>query len=45
MGSLISGSVAYLTIKFFMRFVAKIGMAPFMLYRLALAALIVIALV
>ncbi|MEM7611368.1 MAG: undecaprenyl-diphosphate phosphatase [Pseudomonadota bacterium] len=45
MGSLISGTVAYLTIKFFMRFVAKIGMAPFMLYRLALAALIVIALV
>jgi len=33
--------VAYLSIEFFMRFVSKIGLLPFAIYRLGLAAVIV----
>lgn len=44
-GTLLSAVVAYLTIAFFLRFVARIGMLPFMAYRLALAAVIVYLLV
>ncbi len=39
--ALISGIVAYLSIDFFMRFVSRIGLLPFAIYRLALAAVIV----
>ncbi len=38
---LISGVVAYASIDFFMRFVSRIGLLPFALYRFALAAVIV----
>lgn len=37
----ISGIVAYLSIGFFMRFVSRIGLLPFAVYRIALAAVIV----
>ena len=40
LGALVSAVVAYLSIEFFMRFVTRIGLAPFAIYRLALAALI-----
>jgi undecaprenyl-diphosphatase len=40
LGALVSAIVAYLSIEFFMRFVSRIGLAPFAVYRLALAALI-----
>ncbi len=36
----ISGVVAYLSIEFFMRFVSRIGLLPFAIYRLVLAAVI-----
>jgi undecaprenyl-diphosphatase len=36
----VSAIVAYLSIEFFMRFVTRIGLAPFAIYRLALAALL-----
>jgi undecaprenyl-diphosphatase len=39
--ALVSGIVAYLSIEFFMRFVTRIGLLPFAIYRLALAAVIV----
>ena len=39
-GVLVSGIVAYLSIEFFMRFVSRIGLMPFAIYRLALAAVI-----
>ncbi|MGB5489458.1 MAG: undecaprenyl-diphosphate phosphatase [Woeseiaceae bacterium] len=39
-GAFVSAIVAYLSIEFFMRFVSRIGLAPFAIYRLALAALI-----
>ena len=39
-GALVSAVVAYLSIEFFMRFVSRIGLAPFAVYRLALAAVI-----
>jgi undecaprenyl-diphosphatase len=39
-GILISAVVAYLSIEFFMRFVSRIGLIPFAIYRLALAAVI-----
>jgi undecaprenyl-diphosphatase len=39
-GASVSAIVAYLSIEFFMRFVSRIGLAPFAIYRLALAALI-----
>jgi undecaprenyl-diphosphatase len=38
--ALISAVVAYLSIDFFMRFVSKIGLAPFAIYRLMLAGVI-----
>ncbi|MEM7765464.1 MAG: undecaprenyl-diphosphate phosphatase [Pseudomonadota bacterium] len=44
-GAALSAAVAYLTIKYFLKFISRIGMLPFMLYRLALAALIVYVLV
>ncbi|MBT8109017.1 MAG: undecaprenyl-diphosphate phosphatase [Gammaproteobacteria bacterium] len=37
----ISAIVAYLSIEFFMRFVSRIGLLPFAIYRLALAGIIV----
>ena len=37
----VSAIVAYLSIEFFMRFVTRIGLAPFAIYRLLLAAVIV----
>ena len=40
LGALVSAVVAYLSIEFFMRFVTRFGLAPFAIYRLALAALI-----
>jgi undecaprenyl-diphosphatase len=41
---LVSGVVAYLSIEFFMRFVTTIGLLPFAVYRLVLAAVIVVVL-
>jgi undecaprenyl-diphosphatase len=40
LGVAISAIVAYLSIEFFMRFVTRIGLAPFAVYRLALAAVL-----
>ncbi|MGI9237938.1 MAG: undecaprenyl-diphosphate phosphatase [Woeseiaceae bacterium] len=40
LGAVVSAIVAYLSIEFFMRFVSRIGLAPFAVYRLALAAVI-----
>lgn len=40
LGVVVSAIVAYLSIEFFMRFVSRIGLAPFAIYRLALAGLI-----
>ncbi len=40
LGIVVSGVVAYFTIGFFMRFVDRIGMAPFAWYRFALAGLL-----
>jgi undecaprenyl-diphosphatase len=40
LGAVIAAVVAYLSIEFFMRFVSRIGLAPFAVYRLALAAVI-----
>lgn len=45
LGALVSAIVAYLSIEFFMRFVTRIGLAPFAIYRLALAAVILYVLV
>lgn len=39
--ALVAGVVAYASIGFFMKFVSRIGLLPFAIYRLALAALIV----
>ena len=41
LGVAVSAIVAYLSIEFFMRFVTRIGLAPFAIYRLALAAVLV----
>jgi len=41
-GALLSFVVAYLTIHFFLRFIERISMLPFVLYRLALGALILL---
>jgi undecaprenyl-diphosphatase len=43
--ALVSAVVAYVSIDFFMRFVSRIGLLPFALYRLALAAVILFVLV
>jgi undecaprenyl-diphosphatase len=40
-GVLVSAVVAYLSIEFFMRFVSRIGLMPFAIYRLVLAGVIV----
>lgn len=40
LGASVSAIVAYLSIEFFMRFVSRIGLAPFAVYRLALAGVI-----
>ena len=45
LGVLVSAVVAYLSIEFFMRFVTRIGLAPFAVYRILLAALILYLLV
>ena len=39
--AVVAGIVAYASIEFFMRFVSRIGLLPFAIYRLALAAIIV----
>ncbi len=44
LGVAVSAIVAYLSIEFFMRFVTRIGLAPFAIYRLMLAAVILYAL-
>jgi undecaprenyl-diphosphatase len=44
-GVLISAVVAYLSIDFFMRFVSRIGLLPFAIYRFALAAAILFVLI
>ena len=44
-GALVSCVVAYISIEFFMRVVTHIGLAPFAIYRLILAAVILYALV
>jgi undecaprenyl-diphosphatase len=43
-GALVSLVVAYLSIEFFMRFVSRIGLVPFAIYRLLLAGVIAYAL-
>jgi len=43
--ALISAIVAYLSIEFFMRFVSRIGLLPFAIYRLVLAAVILYVLI
>ncbi|MDA0705240.1 MAG: undecaprenyl-diphosphate phosphatase [Proteobacteria bacterium] len=40
-GAVIAGVVAYVSIRFFMRFVNRVGLLPFVIYRLSLAAVIV----
>jgi undecaprenyl-diphosphatase len=45
LGALVACIVAYIRIEFFMRVVTRIGLAPFAIYRLALAAFILYALV
>lgn len=44
-GVLVSGIVAYLSIEFFMRFVSRIGLVPFAIYRIVLAAVILYVLI
>ena len=45
LGALVACVVAYVSIEFFMRVVTRIGLAPFAIYRLTLAAVILYALV
>ena len=45
LGALVSAIVAYLSIEFFMRFVSRIGLAPFAVYRIVLAAVLLYVLV
>ena len=45
LGALVSAIVAYLSIEFFMRFVSRIGLLPFAVYRILLAAVILYLLV
>jgi len=40
LGTLLSFVVAYITIHFFLKFIEKISMLPFVLYRVLLGALI-----
>ena len=44
LGALVACVVAYISIEFFMRVVTRIGLAPFAIYRLVLAAVILYAL-
>jgi undecaprenyl-diphosphatase len=44
LGALVACVVAYISIEFFMRVVTRIGLAPFAIYRLILAAVILYAL-
>lgn len=44
LGVVVSAAVAYASIEFFMRFVTRMGLAPFAIYRLFLAAVIFYAL-
>ena len=44
-GVVVSAIVAYLSIEFFMRFVSRIGLLPFAIYRMILAAVILYALI
>ena len=39
-GAVLSGLVAYLTVRYFLKFVEGMGMAPFALYRIALAGVL-----
>jgi undecaprenyl-diphosphatase len=41
-GTVVSAVVAYLTIRWFLAFLNRIGMAPFAIYRLILAAIILL---
>ena len=43
-GAAVSAVVAYLSIEFFMRFVNRVGLLPFALYRIVLAAIVLYAL-
>ena len=43
-GAVVAAVVAYLSIEFFMRFVNRVGLLPFALYRIALASVILYAL-
>ena len=45
LGGLIAFGVAYLTIHFFLRFIERIGMLPFVIYRLLVGGLIILLLV
>lgn len=45
LGAGLSALVAYLTIRYFLKFVEGIGMAPFAIYRVILAAVIIVVLV
>ena len=45
LGALVACVVAYVSIEFFMRVVTRVGLAPFAIYRLILAAIILYALV
>jgi undecaprenyl-diphosphatase len=45
LGALVSCAVAYVSIELFMRVVTRVGLAPFAIYRLILAAVILYALV
>ena len=45
LGAAVACVVAYISIEFFMRVVTRIGLAPFAIYRLVLAAVILYALV
>jgi undecaprenyl-diphosphatase len=40
-GVVVSALVGFACIHYFLRFIAKIGFAPFMVYRLVLAAVVV----
>jgi undecaprenyl-diphosphatase len=42
LGALVSATVAYLTIRWFLSFLGRIGMLPFAIYRIVLAAVIVL---
>ncbi len=45
LGAFVSAIVAYISIEFFMRVVSRIGLAPFAIYRIGLAAIILYVLV